>query len=103
MPKLVPRFSLRKGKKRRRHPDWKQRKWLTRQLLIREKGLCYYCHEAVNLVHDDPKQATIDHVRPLSKGGMTVLENLVLACSTCNKEKGSGVDVERFLEPEDEG
>jgi 5-methylcytosine-specific restriction endonuclease McrA len=103
MPKLVPRRRrLRKSKRKKRHPNWKERKWLQRQLLTREGGLCIYCNEQVNLIHDDPKQATLDHVLPVSKGGLTKLDNLVLACAECNAEKGDGVDFERFLEPETE-
>jgi 5-methylcytosine-specific restriction endonuclease McrA len=41
--------------------------------------------------------ATIDHVIPLSKGGNKYDEsNLVIACKTCNKKKGS-MSVEEFL------
>lgn len=31
---------------------------------------------------------TLDHVRPLARGGLTVRENLIPACSPCNLRKG---------------
>lgn len=30
---------------------------------------------------------TIDHIQPVSKGGLNTLENLCLACRTCNEYK----------------
>jgi len=33
----------------------------------------------------------VEHVRPLSRGGKTVLENLALACSSCNRYKGARI------------
>ena len=32
-------------------------------------------------------QATIDHIIPLSKGGATILDNVLLACRRCNTRK----------------
>ena len=32
---------------------------------------------------------TYDHIQPISKGGKTSLENLCLACRSCNEFKGS--------------
>lgn len=43
---------------------------------------CAYCCE------DCSNFPTIDHLLPRSKGGGNRLENLVLACSKCNSEKG---------------
>ncbi|HET7088118.1 MAG TPA: HNH endonuclease, partial [Anaerolineae bacterium] len=37
---------------------------------------------------------TIDHIRPLSRGGQTVFENLCLACRTCNEFKADRTDAE---------
>jgi 5-methylcytosine-specific restriction endonuclease McrA len=39
----------------------------------------------------------VDHVVPRSAGGQTVLENLALACSTCNGHKAARLEV---LDPE---
>ena len=58
----------------------------------RAGGLCEYCRvpETVVLVAHQ-----VDHVRPLKHGGATVAANLALACTLCNRRKGSdlaGVD-----------
>ncbi len=44
---------------------------------------CYYCGHRLSR-----KNKTIDHVIPLSKGGADKKHNQVLACRTCNEEKG---------------
>jgi len=58
---------------------------------------CYYCgeellfgvHPLVNL------SATIDHVKPLSKGGaLRDVDNIVLACYKCNCDKGDDYEEE---------
>ena len=42
---------------------------------------CRYCGS----LHD----LTVDHVTPVSKGGLWEWSNLVTACNTCNAKKGS--------------
>lgn len=37
-----------------------------------------------------PFIATVDHIKPLVKGGTNFQDNLVLCCSTCNNRKGEG-------------
>ena len=53
-------------------------------LYARDLGRCQYCRMAVS-----KRDGTYDHVTPRSKGGQTVWENIVLACSDCNAKKGS--------------
>lgn len=43
------------------------------------RGRCAYCRAA---------GATGDHVIPTSKGGRSVIGNVVCACATCNTSKG---------------
>ena len=31
----------------------------------------------------------IDHIKPISKGGKSTLDNLQTLCRTCNKQKGN--------------
>jgi hypothetical protein len=51
---------------------------------LKEVRACVYCGATENL--------TTDHIIPLSKGGIDIPANTVLACSTCNSSKG-GRDV----------
>lgn len=51
-------------------------------IISRDKHTCQYCGRKF-------KKLTIDHVRPLSKGGKTCFENCVAACSRCNAKKGN--------------
>lgn len=47
-------------------------------------GCCYYCGCQVTC-----KTRTIDHMIPVSRGGMSDMDNLVLACITCNQAKNN--------------
>jgi hypothetical protein len=46
----------------------------------RDNHCCQYCGSTRNL--------TIDHLIPRCRGGLDTWENLVIACSKCNTEKG---------------
>lgn len=52
--------------------------------MLKEERICVYCG-AVGVL-------TTDHIIPLSKGGIDVPANTVLACGSCNSSKG-GRDV----------
>jgi 5-methylcytosine-specific restriction endonuclease McrA len=47
--------------------------------LMKQYNACFYCGKAGNL--------SLDHVIPLSKGGLNHHSNLVLACHSCNSSK----------------
>lgn len=49
-------------------------------------GPCFYCKQNIA-----KGQGTIDHVEPLSLGGRSSLQNLVVACKPCNTKKGHRV------------
>lgn len=51
---------------------------------LRDKGRCAYC--GVEMLISD---ATIDHIIPVASGGTEDLDNLTLACETCNHNKGA--------------
>ncbi len=57
----------------------------------RDGGKCHYCEEPVAL-----EKFQADHVVPFSKGGLTILSNLVCACVRCNLAKGN-VSYEQFV------
>ena len=75
--------------------QWKKtvghRQWYAETLDIQD-GKCYYCRYPLTM------RVNIDHAIPVSKGGNNRLENLVIACWTCNKEKGSHI-IERWRSP----
>lgn len=58
------------------------------QLLAKSKGRCYYCGDPLN------GQYHIEHRIPVSRGGTSGKENLVIACPPCNRGKGARTDVE---------
>jgi 5-methylcytosine-specific restriction protein A len=45
-------------------------------------GTCYYCSKQFK-----PKELTMDHVVPLSRGGRSTKDNLVTSCKECNNKK----------------
>lgn len=53
---------------------------------------CVYCRKELSR-----KITTIDHVIPKSKGGLDILENLVVACLSCNHEKADKIPESIFL------
>lgn len=63
---------------RRKMPD---RRKVVRKLAVRDGAYCRWCFAVTNL--------TIDHVRPLSRGGTNDLNNLQLLCDSCNNRKGN--------------
>ncbi|MFN3452023.1 MAG: HNH endonuclease [Sphingorhabdus sp.] len=50
-------------------------------------GCCAYC-SAKFKANEADKNWTIDHVEPVALNGTNHLENLVIACSPCNRKKG---------------
>lgn len=52
-----------------------------REVLRRDEYTCQYCGSKA-------KTLTIDHVLPRHAGGRTSWQNLVAACSACNRRKG---------------
>lgn len=58
----------------------------------RYNGRCVICGKPVSF-----KRMTIDHKVPLSAGGTNQIENLQLACLSCNQMKGR-MNMEEFWE-----
>lgn len=66
----------------------------TRQnLFLRDKFTCQYCGKFLK----NPKDRTIDHVIPKSRGGKTVWNNVVLCCKKCNLKKSNKTPEEAGL------
>ena len=76
-----------------------QRVKLFEDVYARDGGRCVYCGKPARRpgrgVKRAPDLATLDHVRPRSTGGLLSRDNLVLACSACNNERGT-MDAEAF-------
>lgn len=53
------------------------------QVLSRDNWTCQYCGAKAS----DGVKLHVDHVIPVSRGGKTVLDNLVTACEKCNLGK----------------
>ena len=53
------------------------------------KGICYYCKGKFS-----PKDLTMDHIVPLSRGGKSTKGNVVPCCKACNNKK-------KYLTPAD--
>ena len=45
-------------------------------------GICHYCGAKVA-----PKELTLDHLVPVSRGGKSTKNNCVAACKACNNKK----------------
>jgi 5-methylcytosine-specific restriction endonuclease McrA len=59
----------------------KNSRFSRRNVLIRDERTCQYCNVKIG------KNATIDHVIPVSRGGKSEYTNCVAACHACNNKK----------------
>ena len=50
----------------------------------RDNGICKYCSMAVAWF-----ELTVDHIEPVCMGGSNELDNLTVACRSCNSRKGA--------------
>jgi hypothetical protein len=59
----------------------------------RDSYICHLCNQIVdmNIKRTDKMGATIDHVLPISKGGLDTMENVALAHWICNIRKGNKI------------
>ena len=70
-----------KSRKTPRDVNWR----LRAQVLMRDSAKCRLCGAAPA----DGARLHVDHIKPWSKGGETIIENLQILCETCNVGKGS--------------
>jgi hypothetical protein len=67
---------------------------IRREVIEISRGRCAYCHLQEKY---SGHLLTVEHIIPESLGGLIVLENLCMACWSCNQAKGdrtTGVDSE---------
>lgn len=79
-----PRRERKAQMKRQRQIHHQQRRELRRALIARDGRCCAACGAA-----NCPM--TIDHIVPISRGGLTRMENLQLLCPACNELKSDWV------------
>lgn len=63
-------------------------------VFLRDRFTCQYCSETL-----PAHELTFDHVIPRCRGGHTLWENVVAACSPCNLAKGDKLPREANIHP----
>jgi len=66
-------------KERSKARELRGSQWWKRKLA---KGVCHYCRRAFA-----PRELTMDHIIPISRGGRTTKGNVVPCCKECNNAK----------------
>ena len=66
-------------RERRKARELRESQWWKRRLA---KGLCHYCGRSAL-----PRELTMDHIVPVSRGGKTTKGNVVACCKECNTAK----------------
>lgn len=78
------------NKKKVRGDSGKERaeiKFIRSQLINQNGAVCALCGRQIG----NMKDCTLDHIVPISKGGLTVIDNCQLAHRKCNLKKGNNV------------
>jgi 5-methylcytosine-specific restriction endonuclease McrA len=71
-----------------------KRNVVRRVLFCRDNWRCAYCGR-----DGGPRDLTMDHVKPLSRGGRHSWDNVVSACRRCNHRKGNRLPWEAGMYP----
>jgi 5-methylcytosine-specific restriction endonuclease McrA len=87
----IPLPSVVRLQKYRRMP--RQNRSVSRKgIVLRDSSTCQYCRQKL-----PPRELTLDHVIPRSRGGASTWENLVASCKPCNNVKGDRTPAEAGL------
>ena len=64
-------------------------------------GKCIHCRTRVSVsLHGKPiGGASLEHIVPRTHGGTNALDNLAIACTRCNAQKGTRLDARRRDDP----
>ena len=73
----------REKKQKLKKSRWARGRNKRRSIYKRDKNRCVYCGNT------NKKELTIEHLYPVSMGGMSCQENLVTSCLKCNKARGT--------------
>ena len=72
-----------------RKDTWNGMNWIRQEkrlaIYLRDGMACAYCGATV----ETGNSLTLDHVRPVSKGGSNDATNLVTCCARCNSSRGN--------------
>ena len=66
-------------RERRKARELRDSQWWKRRLA---RGVCHYCNRQF-----PPKELTMDHIVPISRGGKSSKGNVVTCCKECNNAK----------------
>lgn len=55
-------------------------------VLSKQRDTCYWCHRPFS---GGTRRASLDHVKPLARGGVNARANIEYVCVSCNRLKGS--------------
>ena len=78
------------AKEREEAQKLKKSAWWNQKL---QEGTCHYCQK-----HFEPKDLTMDHIVPVSRGGKSSKNNIVPACRPCNQSKKMHTPVDLLLQ-----
>ncbi len=62
------------------------------EIYERDGGKCYMCAQDISL-----KNAELDHLIPVSRGGSSDPSNIALSCRGCNRRRGTNVGEQQLL------
>jgi 5-methylcytosine-specific restriction endonuclease McrA len=92
--------SNRETKKRAKYKDRSRLRCATverfrsQDVFDRDRWICRLCRRAVRAALNEPDEATVDHIVPLSRGGVHSMANCQTACRDCNTRKGAKLTCE---------
>lgn len=66
-------------REREKARDLRRQSWWKNRIAT---GICYYCQQKFA-----PKELTLDHIVPVTRGGRSSKNNCVPACKECNNRK----------------
>jgi 5-methylcytosine-specific restriction endonuclease McrA len=72
--------------------DIHRRRITRKAVLARDAWTCQYCGS-------NKPGLTVDHVIPRSRGGVSIWENIVASCASCNRRKGNRLPREIRMHP----
>lgn len=74
--------------------------WLAHKIYERDSGVCQICGVKTRFgglydppLYDKPVAGSVDHIKPVSKGGGNEENNLQWSCKSCNCSKGNRDEV----------